>query len=156
MNVFNSSDIRSSDPSDDPDLGSPNQFCNPSGPGIGDGGDPTLPGNQFPNCEPQGNLLIIQDPSQPNETMPNDSLPGGCLIIEFEDPVELVNMGTLDFEEGASITVLDENDEEILSFSSPNENKDNGFWSVNKDPICHKIYPPLGWTEFNSQELRTV
>ena len=42
----------------DPDLGSPNERCSPPGPGIGEGGEPGMPGE---NCEALGNVLIIQE-----------------------------------------------------------------------------------------------
>jgi hypothetical protein len=58
VNVFNSSDIKGTHPKFDPDLGSPNRLCPSKGPGRGRGGRPNGP---FPNCIPQGNLLIIQD-----------------------------------------------------------------------------------------------
>jgi hypothetical protein len=103
VNVFNSSNIRSASWTDDPDLGSPNQNC-PSGggPGIGIGGGPSA---TYPNCVPQGNLLIIQDTGTP-ESRPNDSGNGGCMYIKFQNDVSLVDMGLLDTEEpGLTITV---------------------------------------------------
>jgi hypothetical protein len=102
VNVFNSSDIKSTNLKDDPDLGSPNQACLGGGPGVGNGGNPNA---TFPNCAPLGNLLIIQDPrADPNRA--NDSPFGGCIIFEFSTPIEVVNTGILDVEEaGVSITV---------------------------------------------------
>jgi hypothetical protein len=38
--LFNTSDPQFGDS----DLGSPNQFCKPSGPGVGEGGEPNQPG----------------------------------------------------------------------------------------------------------------
>jgi hypothetical protein len=97
VNVFNSSNIRSTNARDDPDLGSPNRNCPVKGPGIGIGGG----GNAtYPNCIPQGNLLIIQDTGTP-ESRPNDSADGGCINIKFQnvDGVSLFDMGLLDVEE---------------------------------------------------------
>jgi hypothetical protein len=43
----------------DDDLGASNEACRPSDPGICIGGQPNTPGE---NCEPLGNVLIIQEP----------------------------------------------------------------------------------------------
>jgi hypothetical protein len=102
VNVFNSSDIAGR--CYDPDLGSPNEFCPNRGPGIGKGGRPR---SAFPNCVPQNNLLIIQNKDY-DENDPNDSPCGGCFIFEFERSVVLLNMGLLDIEEVASISVCTE------------------------------------------------
>jgi hypothetical protein len=102
VNVFNSSNIKNSNPINDPDLGSPNEACPGGGPGIGEGGKPDAP---FPNCVPQGNLLIIQDP-RADPDIANDSGLGGCITFEFSSPIEIVNTGILDSEEpGVSVTV---------------------------------------------------
>jgi hypothetical protein len=95
VNVFNSSDVGGRTSKFDTDLGSPNENCPNPGPGIGDGGKP---GALYPNCVPQNNLLIIQNKNN-LEDDPNDSPFGGCFIIEFQQSVELVNMGLLDMEE---------------------------------------------------------
>ena len=105
INVFNSSSITGGDT----DLGSPNEGCTPSGPGVGAGGNPL---SDFPNCEPQGNLLIVQEMNNGvlvAEDNPDDERQGGCIIFTFEDPFELVNMGIMDIDEdeGANITVSD-------------------------------------------------
>jgi hypothetical protein len=97
VNVFNSSVV-----TEDPDLGSPNQACPGGGPGAGAGGGPNT---KFPNCKPQGNLLIIQNPTVP-ANRPNDAPDGGCITVEFARGIELANMGLLDLEEDNSeITV---------------------------------------------------
>jgi hypothetical protein len=102
VNVFNSSNIRSTNVRDDPDLGSPNRQCPNKGPGIGVGGGPNA---AFPNCVAQGNLLIIQESGKP-ESRPNDAANGGCMYINFQRSVALVDMGFLDMEEpGLNITV---------------------------------------------------
>jgi hypothetical protein len=56
------------------------------------------------NCEPLGNLLIIQNENKTVDN-PNDSAFGGCLVFTFIDPVDLINIGLLDVEEIANITV---------------------------------------------------
>jgi hypothetical protein len=54
-----------SDPVDgtcgDPDLGSPNMRCENPGPGTGEEGEPDGKG---PNCNPLGNVLIVQEPGE--------------------------------------------------------------------------------------------
>lgn len=62
-------------------LGSPNGYC-PGGrhPGQGDGGKP---GSAFANCNPQGNLLIVQDAGQ---RQPYDNPTGGSIRFKFERP----------------------------------------------------------------------
>lgn len=107
VNVFDSFNIRSKrgggGQAGDTDLGSPNNKCRGGGPGIGRGGTPD---SRFPNCDAQGNLLIIQDPREPNQMIPNDSGYGGCLTLSFASGgVQLVNMGLLDVEEPVTITV---------------------------------------------------
>jgi hypothetical protein len=58
INVFNSANVRGPGSiRSDFDLGSPNENCRPAGPGIGNGGGPNT---NFPNCQPQGNMLILQ------------------------------------------------------------------------------------------------
>jgi hypothetical protein len=102
VNVFNSSKIKSSNPKDDPDLGSPNMKCPGGGPGRGAGGEP---GSPFPNCVPLGNVLIIQDP-RTTSSVANDSPFGGCFLFEFNSPIEVLNTGILDVEEpGVNVTV---------------------------------------------------
>jgi hypothetical protein len=105
VNVFDSSNILSVD--DDPDLGSPNRKCNPKGPGRGRGGNP---GAAFPNCKPLNNLLILQNPTITDR--PNDDPNGGCFAFDFTELFDLSNVlvsiddiGLLDIEEGATITV---------------------------------------------------
>jgi hypothetical protein len=98
VNVFDSSSINGLN---DPDLGAPNRNCPIPGPGIGSGGVSTAP---YHNCDPQGNLLIIQSTDYA-ESKPNDSMYGGCMYIIFEKEVTLYNMGLLDMEEPMTITV---------------------------------------------------
>jgi hypothetical protein len=110
INIFNSSNIKSTSWRYDPDLGSPNVQCNPSGPGRGVGG---VPSSSFPNCDPLGNLLIVQNPAV--TTRPNDDARGGCIIFDLSPRLPAHNQeiranyiddfGLLDIEEGAKITV---------------------------------------------------
>jgi hypothetical protein len=128
VNVFNSSHIRSTLAKDDPDLGAPNKGCTGGGPGIGRGGRPSSP---YPNCAPQGNLLIIQDPTV-NKSIANDSPLGGCFTFEFEHPIDLVNIGMLDLERPATIKVFKTNLGMAGPFISPTKVGDNGFWPMNR------------------------
>lgn len=103
VNVFDSTSIRSRRRNNDSDLGAPNEACPGGGPGVGNGGKPNA---MFPNCAPQGNLLIIQNENEPVSN-PNDSANGGCLVFEFAQPMNLINFGILDIDETglANITV---------------------------------------------------
>jgi hypothetical protein len=106
VNVFDSADIKGTGAKYDPDLGAPNQACGlvngQRGKGIGAGGMPTAP---FPNCLPQDKLLIIQNTDY-NETVPNDSPFGGCIILDFARKMNLFDMGLLDVEEPIQILVV--------------------------------------------------
>jgi len=62
----------------DPGLGSPNEYCTPSGPGKSLEGGPLGAG---PNCDPMGNSLIIQN-SDESITIPDDSVDGGSILFD--------------------------------------------------------------------------
>ena len=68
---------------EDPDLASPNEKCPKPGPGVGNGGTPNKPGA---NCEPQGNVLIIQEENKHHK--PDDNAYGGTISFTFELTVE--------------------------------------------------------------------
>jgi hypothetical protein len=90
--LFNTSDI-GDELIGDSDLGSPNQFCSPSGPGVGAGGKPDQPGE---NCVPQGNVLIIQEE---DTEQPDDSEDGCCITFDFINKVEYVyEIGLMDID----------------------------------------------------------
>jgi hypothetical protein len=98
--------FNTSDPVDgefgDLDLGSPNQGCNPSGPGIGSGGAPGAPGE---NCDPLGNVLMCQEDND-NPDIPDDASKGGVITFEFtSDVVEVTEIGLLDVSKGTEIIV---------------------------------------------------
>lgn len=76
----------------DPDLGSPNEACPGGGPGVGDGGGPD---QTFPNCEPQGIVLIIQES---NKTTPDDNVAGGTIFFDFVPPSNVFEIGILDID----------------------------------------------------------
>ena len=86
----------------DKDLGAPNGACPGSGhkPGHGNGGKPYLSNgdvNPYANCEPLGNVLIIQES---NKDCPDDTAGGGWLIFEFPQPTEVNFAKLLDVDEG--------------------------------------------------------
>jgi hypothetical protein len=128
LNIFDSTDIKSFKPKDDPDLGSPNEHCpNSNGPGRGQGGKPDAP---FPNCEPLGNLLIIQNENM-DPSIPNDSAFGGCFVFEFVQPVTLLNFGIMDLDEGrATISIRSSSSGRLQSFNSPSNIGNNGHWKA--------------------------
>jgi hypothetical protein len=83
---------------EDPDLESPNETC--GGTGVGAGG---VVGAQGENCEPQGNIVIIQEHAEENEDLetlePDDNAYGGSLTFTFDKPVaKLTRVGLMDIE----------------------------------------------------------
>ena len=76
----------------DPDLGSPNENCPDGGPGVGSGGGPNAP---FPNCEPLGNVLIIQES---DKVTPDDNARGGTITFDFVNPVILEELTLMDIQ----------------------------------------------------------
>jgi hypothetical protein len=107
VNVFDSSRPTTSNPNNDPDLGTPNRDCPGGGPGIGNGGKRSSP---WPNCVSQGNLIIIQDPNKP-PGLANDNQYGGCITFEFTNPVQMVDMGILDLDEQGTTVKVRNNDD---------------------------------------------
>jgi hypothetical protein len=80
INVFDSSNVQGGgERTGDFDLGSPNSLCRPSGPGIGDGGGPN---SRFPNCDPQGNMLILQNPGYSVSTNADHALLHGFTRVK--------------------------------------------------------------------------
>lgn len=73
---------------DDFDLGTPNETCDPPGPGQGQGGEQ---GQQGENCEPLYNLLIIAENivdanGDGRVDDPDDDAGGGEILFEFDSP----------------------------------------------------------------------
>ena len=96
----------------DPDLGSPNEKCTPSGPGTGIGGEPGAPGE---NCDPLGNVLIIQENNKKPE-IPDDNVDGGTITFTFMQTVEYVYaFGIIDVDYESSMTVYTETDAGLSS-----------------------------------------
>jgi hypothetical protein len=127
-NVFNSSNVLGNQDIYDPDLGSPNRACNVTGPGKGKGGRPDA---LFPNCEAQGNLLIIQN-EDIDPSIPNDSRYGGCFFFQFVQPVTLLNFGIMDVDESdaATITITPKSGGPVDPIDSPPGIGDNGHWKA--------------------------
>jgi hypothetical protein len=79
----------SANPGSVTDLGAPNENCvdNP-GPGTGEGGEPG--NNPGVNCNPQGNVLIIQDSDYPDPKPPTNSDEGGTVTFKFTTVAQYV------------------------------------------------------------------
>ena len=108
--LFNTADIGNEDYGD-PDLGSPNERCDPPGPGTGEGGEPDMPGA---NCDFLGNVLIIQEDND-NTDIPDDNVDGGSITFDFiEAAQEVYEIGLLDIDYAASITVVQETAEGMI------------------------------------------
>jgi len=75
--LFNTTNV---DGEEDEHLGSPNEACDPEGPGRGIGGEPGSPAS---NCVPLGNVLIIQN--EEDTDRPNDSESGGVISFLIDD-----------------------------------------------------------------------
>lgn len=75
----------------DTDLAAPNAACPGGGMGEGEDGGPDA---EYPNCEPRGNVLIIDEngPSKP----PDDSVNGGKMRFLFDYPTDLDEVCFLD------------------------------------------------------------
>ena len=98
----------------DEDLGAPNEACSPAGPGVGEGG---APGKEGENCEPLGNVLIVQEK---NVDVPDDNKEGGILTIDFptEGGQYVYNIGLLDIDYETSVVIVHETEEgEITEYS---------------------------------------
>jgi hypothetical protein len=90
----------------DPDLGAPNKNCSPPGPGKGLGGEPGALGE---NCNPLGNVLIIQEPGV---DVPDDNRNGGIITLDF--PLEggqyVDEIGLLDIDYAMIVVVVYEDE----------------------------------------------
>jgi|GEM_PF-5942955 len=83
----------SSNPTSDPDLGTPNAQY--GGPGQGNAG--------ASNNTALGNLLIVQENTSGN---PDDNAGGGTLSLAFDNPVSLNSLTLVDIEEGSGFVQL--------------------------------------------------
>jgi hypothetical protein len=124
--LFNTSDV-GDDIVGDPDLGSPNKKCDPSGPGVGVGGEPGQPGE---NCVPQGNVLIIQDE---DTDQPDDNVDGGTITFDFAETVDFVyDIGLMDVDYEGAIAVLhkDEDGKDVTTIVDIDLFGDNAVQTV--------------------------
>ena len=102
--IFDTADPGGEKPSDcgDSDLGAPNKYCPGGGPGKGIGGEPGKPGE---NCEPLGNVLIVQEPG---EDCPDDNGDGGLITLDF--PAEggnyVYEIGLLDVDYATKVVIV--------------------------------------------------
>lgn len=90
----------------DKDLGAPNRECPGGGPGKGDAGGPD---SDYPNCEPQGNVLIIQEDNRDNRCgdIPDDNQDGGIITIDFSPvAVEVFSFDMLDVDYPVRLVVV--------------------------------------------------
>lgn len=99
----------------DKDLGAPNTECPGGGPGRGVGGEP---GSDYENCDPQGNVLIIQEDNRDNVCgdIPDDNQEGGTMTLKFSPMLpEFYDVTLLDVDYPVKIIVvyLDENGRQI-------------------------------------------
>lgn len=82
--LFDTENPRCEDGGGDPDLGAPNKACTPPGEGVGEGGTPDGNG---PNCDPLGNVLIVQEPgtSCPDDVSTETSMSScfSCAILQL-------------------------------------------------------------------------
>ncbi len=109
--IFDTANPGSEAEGGDEDLGAPNEACTPSGPGVGEGGAPGLPGE---NCNPLGNVLIVQEKGV---DVPDDNKDGGLLTIDFpaEGGQDVFNIGLLDIDYETSLVVIHETEEGELT-----------------------------------------
>lgn len=99
----------------DLDLCSPNESC--GGPGKGEGGKPDAVGA---NCEPLGNVLIIQEPND-NVQIPDDNVDGGVITFRFENahPVRVKSIGLHDIDYKSFLRVKSSKSGKIYSSDIP-------------------------------------
>jgi hypothetical protein len=70
----------------DSDLGAPNNQCPGGGPGISHGNSSGGPNSQYSNCEPRGNVLVIDENGEGKP--PDDAQLGGKMRFLFEAAVQ--------------------------------------------------------------------
>lgn len=85
----------------DPDLGSPNESCDGGGPGEGEGGKKSALGE---NCQPLGNVLIIQEPGNDDMSIPDDNVDGGNVVMKLKGQY-VKEIGLLDVDYSARLYV---------------------------------------------------
>lgn len=99
--LFDTSNPGTDNKHGDPDLGSPNEACNPAGPGRGAGG---APGSGTENCVPQGLVLVIQEA---DTIYWDDNGRGGDITFDFATPMkEVLSVGLMDIDSGGNPTTV--------------------------------------------------
>lgn len=122
--LFNTSSV-----GNDPDLGAPNEWCPMPGPGKGVDGKPDGKG---PNCDPLGLVLIIQNEDD-TITVPDDNVNGGSIVLDFTTDVPYIaEIGLLDIDYDASITLTHHNKRGADMIDVP-VTGDNSFQRVSID-----------------------
>ena len=87
---------------------SPNELCDPAGPGVGAGG---APDSTWQNCEPQDNVLVLRDGNENGD---------GMITFEFDENVdEVYEIGLLNIDRGGT-TVFYMTDTITRTISVPN------------------------------------
>ena len=124
-----------SDPKPDFDLGSPNSMCPTPGPGLGEAGQPGMPGE---NCVPQGNVMIVQ---RREKLRPDDAEGGGSLVFTLDPSTKwrLLSFGILDIMEDVQVNVFTKkryNNEDDMNFF-------NGFGPNSYQEVVLDI--PIRW-----------
>jgi len=104
------------------DLGSPHRSCGGHRVVRAPGGHSA---GRYPNCEPQHNVLILKQPRK------NTLDTGGCLNVDFGDPVMLHGLGLLNvpYEEPVKVTIMNGDGSDIVILSPDNLGK-NSLWKV--------------------------
>jgi hypothetical protein len=148
----------------DADLGAPNigcPGCNGSSmacPGTGFGGDPYLRSNSAPhdflldskgnkqlnpsaNCEPLGNILVIQEANTP---CPDDNSEGGWIEFDFRFPTEvkLAKLLDIDWNENTPIITVTHGNSKTTVIQTQ-KTGDNGLWNQ-----------PIGLTEVTKVSIK--
>jgi hypothetical protein len=142
--VFNTSDTGGKY-----DLGSPNESC--GGPGKGIGG---RQGSAYENCEPLGNVLIIQES---NTLTPEGNAGGGTINFDFVHPANVREIAILDIDDNEIVQVQvmksDGSIEDILTESTG----DNGVYrlrlAVDMATQVKVIFPSSGAVAYLNYEM---
>ena len=101
--------------------------CDPEGPGSGLGGSPNA---DYANCGFEGNFLILQQDDEPG-TPYDKRQKGGCIRLQFEVPIDLVDLRVLDVDTGrVEVTGRTMSGSTIGTMTSPYGMGGNSLWSA--------------------------
>jgi len=103
------------------DFGSPHRSCGGHQSVDGEGGQAD---GLYPNCEAQGNVVVLEPDSQAQAS-------GGCMNLDFSDPVMLTGLALLNLpdDEPVKITIMDGDGSEHV-ITSPDNAGRNSLWKV--------------------------